>query len=53
MAGSTTISPEDILSEICHIFEEVPKETLTAVSDEWITQLEWITEHKGENSHMA
>jgi hypothetical protein len=53
MAGFTANSPADILSEIRRIFQEIPKETLIAVYDEWITRLEWITEHKGEYYHIT
>jgi hypothetical protein len=48
MVGFTANSPADILSEIRRIFQEMSKETLVAVYDEWITRLEWIAEHKGE-----
>jgi hypothetical protein len=48
MAGFTEKSPADIFSEIRRIFQEISKETLLAAHDEWITRLEWITEHKGE-----
>jgi hypothetical protein len=47
----TANSPTYILSEIHRIFQEISKETLAAVSDEWITRFEWITEHKGECYH--
>jgi hypothetical protein len=53
MAGFSANSRADILSEIRRIFQEMTKETLVAVYDEWITQLEWITEHKGEYYHIA
>jgi hypothetical protein len=53
IAGFTANSPADILSEIRRIFQEIPNETLMAVRDEWITGLEWITEHKGEYYHIA
>jgi transposase len=53
MVGFTSNSPADILSEIHRPFQEIPKETLVAVYDEWITRLEWITEHKGEYYHIA
>jgi hypothetical protein len=46
MAGFTAKSPSDILSEVRRIFQEISKETLVAVSDEWMTRPEWITEHK-------
>jgi hypothetical protein len=46
MAGFTASSPEDIFSEIRHIFEEIPKEL--AVDNEWVTWLEWVTGHNGE-----
>jgi hypothetical protein len=52
MAGFTAYSPEDIRSEIRGIFQEIPKENLVAVYDEWITRLEWITKHKGKYHHM-
>jgi hypothetical protein len=42
MAGFIANSPPDILSEIRWIFQEISKETLVAVYDEW------MTEHKGE-----
>jgi hypothetical protein len=45
-AGFTANSPTDILSEIRRIFQEISKETLVAVHDEWIMRLEWITKHK-------
>jgi hypothetical protein len=38
MAGITANSPADILSEIPRIFQEISKETLVAVYEEWITQ---------------
>jgi hypothetical protein len=53
MARVTANSPADILSEIRWIFQEIPKETLMAVYDDWITRLEWMTEHKGEYYHIA
>jgi hypothetical protein len=43
MAGLIVNSPPDILSEIRRIFQEISKETLVAVYEEWITWLEWIT----------
>jgi hypothetical protein len=36
MVGFTASSPADILSEILRIFQEISKETLVAVYDEWI-----------------
>jgi hypothetical protein len=51
MAGFTTNSAEDILSKIRGIFEGIPKETLAADYNEWITRLEWIIEQNGERSH--
>jgi hypothetical protein len=48
MAGFTASSPENILAEIPRIFGEIPKETLAAVCNEWITRLEWINERQGE-----
>jgi hypothetical protein len=53
MAGFTANSPADILSEIRWIFQEIPKETLVAVYDEWMTWLEWMTEHKREYYYIA
>jgi histone-lysine N-methyltransferase SETMAR len=53
MADFTANSPADILSEIRRIFQEIPKETLVAMYDEWITRPEWITQHKGEYYHIA
>jgi hypothetical protein len=52
MIGFTANSPADIPSEIHQIFQEISKETILAVYDEWITLLEWITEHKGDYDHM-
>jgi hypothetical protein len=52
MADLTAKSPTDILSEIRQIFQEISKETLVAVYDEWTTRLEWITQRKGEYYHM-
>jgi hypothetical protein len=49
MAGFTTNSPADILSEIRRIFQEISKETLLAVYDEWITRVEWTTEYRGKS----
>jgi hypothetical protein len=40
MADFTVDSPADILSEIRRIFQEISKETLVAVYDEWVTRLE-------------
>jgi hypothetical protein len=51
MASFTAISPADFLSEIRRIFQEVSKETLLGLHDEWITRLEWMTEYKGDYSH--
>jgi hypothetical protein len=51
MAGFTASSPADILSKIRRIFQEISKETLMAVYDEWITRLERIPERKGEYGH--
>jgi hypothetical protein len=51
MVGFIANSPADLLSEICRIFPEISKETLVAVHDEWITRLEWTTEHKEECYH--
>jgi hypothetical protein len=51
MAGFRANSPADILFGIRRIFQEISKETLVAVHDEWITWLEWTTEHKGEYHH--
>jgi hypothetical protein len=51
MVGFTANSPADILSEIRRIFQEISKETVVAVHEEWITSLEWTTEHKGEYYH--
>jgi hypothetical protein len=48
MAYFTANSLTDILSEIRRIFQENSKDVLVAVYDEWITRLEWITEHKGK-----
>jgi hypothetical protein len=42
MTGFMANSPADIFSEIRRIFQEISKETLLAVYDEWITG------HKGE-----
>jgi hypothetical protein len=53
MGGFTANSPTGILSEIRRIFQEIPKETLVAVYDEWITRLEWIAKPKGEYYHIA
>jgi hypothetical protein len=47
MAGLTASSAEGIHSEIRRIFETIPKDILTAVYNEWITRLEWITKHRG------
>jgi hypothetical protein len=44
MAGFTANSPADIFSEIHRIFQEISKETLSAVYDKCITRLEWTTE---------
>jgi hypothetical protein len=52
MVGLTENSPEDILFEIHWIFEEIPKETLTAVYSVGIIRLELITGHKGESYHI-
>jgi hypothetical protein len=49
IADFTANSPAEILSEIHRIFQEISKETLVAVYDEWITWLEWTIEHKGEH----
>jgi hypothetical protein len=46
MASFTANSPADILSEIRRIFQEVSRETLVTVYDDWITEPEWITGHK-------
>jgi hypothetical protein len=51
IAGFTANSLTNILFEIRRILQEIPKETLVAVYDEWITRLEWITEYKGEYYH--
>jgi hypothetical protein len=51
MVSFTANSPTDILSAIGRIFQEISKETLVIVYDEWITRLEWMTEHKGECYH--
>jgi predicted DNA-binding ArsR family transcriptional regulator len=51
MAGFTANSPADILSEMRRVFQEISKEILLAVYDEWITRPEWVTEHKGEYYH--
>jgi hypothetical protein len=40
MTGFTASSPEDIISEIHRIFLEIPKQTLAAACNEWITRLE-------------
>jgi hypothetical protein len=40
MAGFTANSHPDILSEIRRIFQEISKETLVAVYDEWTTRIE-------------
>jgi hypothetical protein len=40
MTGFTANSPADILYEIPRTFQEVSKETLVAVHDEWIMPLE-------------
>jgi hypothetical protein len=40
MAGFTPNSPADILSEIDPIFQEISKDTLVAVYDEWIREPE-------------
>jgi hypothetical protein len=50
-ASFTENSPTNILSEIRWIFQEISKKTFMVVYDEWITRLEWITEHKGEYYH--
>jgi hypothetical protein len=52
MAGFTANSPADIRFKIRRIFQEISKETLMTMYDEWITDLEWITEHKEEYFHM-
>jgi hypothetical protein len=52
MAVFTANSAAEILSEIRRIFQETSKEALIALYDEWITRLEWITEHKGECYHV-
>jgi hypothetical protein len=52
MAGFKANSSADILSEIRRIFQEISKEILVAVNDEWNTRLEWITKHQGEYYHM-
>jgi hypothetical protein len=44
MAGFTANSPTDIISETRRIFQEISKESLVVVYDEWITRFEWITE---------
>jgi hypothetical protein len=49
MAGFTANSLAGILSEIRPIFQEISRETLMAVHDEWITWLECRTKHKGEH----
>jgi hypothetical protein len=46
ITGFTANSIADIPSEIRRIFQEISKETLVAVSDEWIMRFKWITEHK-------
>jgi hypothetical protein len=51
--GFTANSPVDFLSEIRGIFQEISKETFMAVDDEWITQLELRTKHKGEYHHTS
>jgi hypothetical protein len=51
MAGFTVNSLAEVLSETRRTFQEISKETLVTVYDEWITRLEWITEHKGEYYH--
>jgi hypothetical protein len=51
-AKSTANSPAGILSEIRQIFQEISKDTLVAVHDEWIIRIELIAEHKGEYYHM-
>jgi hypothetical protein len=43
--GVSANPPGDKLSEIRRIFYGISKEVLVAVYDEWITRLEWITEH--------
>jgi hypothetical protein len=48
MAGFTASSAEDILSAIHRSLKRIPKESLSAVCNEWITRPKWITEHKGE-----
>jgi hypothetical protein len=48
MASVTANSPADIFSESHRIFQEVTKETFMTLDDEWITRLEWRTEHKGD-----
>jgi hypothetical protein len=40
MAGFAANSPADILSEIRRIVQEISKETLVAVYDEWTTRLD-------------
>jgi hypothetical protein len=52
MVGLTGNSPEDILFEIHRIFEEIPKETLTAIYSVGMTRLELITGYKGEAYHI-
>jgi hypothetical protein len=51
MVSFTANSPADSLSEIRRIFPEISKETLVTVYDEWITRLDWITNHKGDYCH--
>jgi hypothetical protein len=52
MTGFAANSPADIRFETRRIFQEISKEILVAVYEEWIIWPEWITEHKGEYYHM-
>jgi hypothetical protein len=45
-------SPEDVLPEIRRIFEDIPKETLTAAYNNCISALKWTTERNGEYYHI-
>jgi hypothetical protein len=51
MIGFRASSPEEILCEIRRIFDQIPKETLLAVYNNWIARVEWIIMHQGEYYH--
>ena len=48
LSGSCFSGTEDLISKIREIFENISKETLVSVYENWSRRLSWVIENHGE-----